>query len=120
MTAASAGAPVHDAGLLAPGRAGSAAESATSDTAFLQALLDAEAALTRAQSAVGLAPEAAARAVTEAADARRFDVRELALRARASGNPVIPLVADLTAAVPSAYGPYVHRGRPARTSWTPR
>ncbi|MCZ4514453.1 LacI family DNA-binding transcriptional regulator, partial [Streptomyces sp. ActVer] len=35
-----------DVGLLAPGRAGSPAESATGDRAFLQALLDAEAALT--------------------------------------------------------------------------
>ncbi|MFJ6572599.1 adenylosuccinate lyase family protein [Streptomyces sp. NPDC091292] len=100
-----------DAGLLAPGRAGSAAEAATGDGAFLRALLDAEAALTRAQAAVGLAPAEAARAVTAAAgDTARFDARDLALRARAGGNPVIPLVADLTAAVPEEYGPYVHRG----------
>ncbi|OAH12563.1 3-carboxy-cis,cis-muconate cycloisomerase [Streptomyces jeddahensis] len=99
-----------DAGLLAPGRAGSPAESATSDTAFLQALLDAESALTRAQAATGLAPAAAADAVTAAADAARFDARDIALRARGGGNPVIPLVGDLTAAVPAEYAPYVHRG----------
>ncbi|MBA2949359.1 3-carboxy-cis,cis-muconate cycloisomerase [Streptomyces himalayensis] len=99
-----------DAGLLAPGRAGSPAESATSDTAFLQALLDAEAALTRAQAATGLAPAEAAEAVTAAADAARFDIRDIALRARGGGNPVIPLVGDLTAAVPAVYAPYVHRG----------
>ncbi|MFE2058176.1 3-carboxy-cis,cis-muconate cycloisomerase [Streptomyces sp. NPDC059446] len=100
----------NDAGLLAPGRAGSAAEAATGDHAFLQALLDAEAALTRACSASGLAPSDAGHAVTEAADAGRFDVRELALRARGGGNPVIPLVAALSAAVGEEVRPFVHRG----------
>ncbi|MGW5113836.1 3-carboxy-cis,cis-muconate cycloisomerase [Streptomyces noursei] len=99
-----------DAGLLDPVRVGSAAEAATGEIAVLQALLDAEAALTRAQAALGLAPAAAARAVTEAARADRFDARELALRGRDGGNPVIPLVAALTAAVPDAHAPYVHRG----------
>lgn len=75
-----------DAGLLAPGRAGSAAEAATGDHAFLRALLDAEAALTRAQAVRGLAPAGAGRAVTGAAEAGSFDVRELALRARSGGT----------------------------------
>jgi len=97
-------------GLLAPGWAGSPAASATADTAYLRALLDAEAALTRAQAALGLAPDEAAAAVTGAADAGRFDARSLAERARGGGNPVIPLVADLTKAVGEEYGPYVHRG----------
>lgn len=99
-----------DAGLLGPGWSGSAAATATSDGAYLRALLDAEAALTRAQAALGLAPDAAATAVGEAADPGRFDVGALAERARAGGNPVIPLVADLTKAVGAEYGPYVHRG----------
>ncbi|MFC5212864.1 3-carboxy-cis,cis-muconate cycloisomerase [Streptomyces coerulescens] len=103
-----------DTGLLAPGRAGSPAACATGDTAWLQALLDAEAALTRAQAALGLAPAGAAQAVTRAADAGRFDVRSLAERARAGGNPVIPLAGDLTKAVGEEYGEeygtYVHRG----------
>jgi 3-carboxy-cis,cis-muconate cycloisomerase len=99
-----------DTGLLAPGWAGSPAAAATGDTAYLRALLDAEAALTRAQAELGLAPAEAADAVTEAADVERFDVRSLAERARGGGNPVIPLVADLTKAVGEEYGPYVHRG----------
>ncbi|CAL9384631.1 3-carboxy-cis,cis-muconate cycloisomerase [Streptomyces sp. enrichment culture] len=99
-----------DTGLLTPGWAGSPAADAASDTAYLRALLDAEAALTRAQAALGLAPDGAAAAVTEAADPDRFDVRSLAERARGGGNPVIPLVADLTKAVGGEYGPYVHRG----------
>ncbi|WP_282701412.1 3-carboxy-cis,cis-muconate cycloisomerase [Streptomyces sp. CC219B] len=102
--------PDTDTGLLSPGWAGSPAADATGDGAFLQALLDAEAALTRAQSALGLAPAEAATAVTRAAEASRFDVRSLAERARAGGNPVIPLVAELTGAVGAEYGPYVHRG----------
>ncbi|KKZ75447.1 3-carboxy-cis,cis-muconate cycloisomerase [Streptomyces showdoensis] len=102
--------PDLDAGLLDPVRAGSPAEAATGDAAFLRALLDAEAALTRAQAAVGAAPAEAARAVTEAAaDTYRFDVRSIALRARGGGNPVIPLVADLTATA-GEWGAYVHRG----------
>ncbi|MGW1407744.1 3-carboxy-cis,cis-muconate cycloisomerase [Streptomyces sp. NPDC002403] len=100
-----------DAGLLAPGRAGSPAETATGDSALLQAMLDAEAALTRAQAACGLAPAEAGRAVTSAAaDAGRFDVRDLALRARAGGDPVGPLAMTLAAAVEPDVRPYVHRG----------
>lgn len=105
-------APSPDAGLLSPGRAGSAAEAATGDAAFLRAMLDAEAALARAQAAVGLAPTAAADAITAAAGtAERFDVRDVALRARAGGNPVIPLVADLTTVLDDEdAAQYVHRG----------
>ncbi len=101
--------PSGDTGLLAPGWAGSAAAAATGDHAYLRALLDAEAALTRAQATLGLAPAEAATAVTEAAGGV-FDAVSLAGRARAGGNPVIPLVADLTKAVGDPYGPYVHRG----------
>ncbi|MGV9622343.1 3-carboxy-cis,cis-muconate cycloisomerase [Streptomyces tendae] len=102
-----------DAGtsLLAPGWTGSPAASATGDRAYLRALLDAEAALTRAQAALGLAPAEAADAVgAAAADPAAFDAHSLAERARGGGNPVIPLVADLTRAVGETYGPYVHRG----------
>ncbi|OMI85312.1 3-carboxy-cis,cis-muconate cycloisomerase [Streptomyces sp. M1013] len=100
-----------DTGLLAPGWAGSPAASATGDRAYLRALLDAETALTRAQAALGLAPPEAADAVgAAAADPDAFDARSLAERARGGGNPVIPLVTDLTRAVGEPYGPYVHRG----------
>jgi 3-carboxy-cis,cis-muconate cycloisomerase len=87
-----------DVGLLSPVRAGSAAEQATGDGAYLRAVLEAEAALARACARAGLIPHSAARAVTDAA-AGAFDAADLACRARESGNPVIPLVADLTAAV---------------------
>nr|WP_078644276.1 lyase family protein [Streptomyces varsoviensis] len=107
------GAAYGDSGLLAPAWAGSAAEAATGDAAYLTALLDAEAALTRAQAALGQAPRSAADAATAAARADAFDVRDLALRARDGGNPVIPLAAVLTAAVARtdpAAAAYVHRG----------
>ncbi|MFI0235605.1 3-carboxy-cis,cis-muconate cycloisomerase [Streptomyces sp. NPDC016845] len=96
--------------LFDPGTEDAPTERTTSETAFLQGLLDAEAGLTRAQASLGLAPDAAAEAVTAAAVASSFDVRDLARRARTGGNPVIPLVADLTAAVPPEHEPYVHRG----------
>ncbi|MET7702084.1 3-carboxy-cis,cis-muconate cycloisomerase [Streptomyces sp. NPDC005485] len=103
-------APYADTGLLAPEWGLSAAASETGDHAYLRAMLDAEAALTRAQAALGLAPAQAAAAVTEAAVPAGFGIRSLAARTPAGGNPVIPLVADLTAAVGEEYGPYVHRG----------
>ena len=77
---------------------------------MLQAMLDAEAALTRAWATLGPAPAQAAEAVAAMARAERYDPRDLALRARAGANPVIPLVADLTAAVGAEAAPYVHRG----------
>ncbi|WP_406500724.1 3-carboxy-cis,cis-muconate cycloisomerase [Streptomyces sp. NBC_00846] len=86
----------------------------TGDRAYVRAMLDAEVALIRAQASIGLAPEPAARAVAAAAAAPgRFDPRDLALRARSGGNPVIPLVAELTAAVGKmepAAASHVHRG----------
>ncbi|WP_329141096.1 3-carboxy-cis,cis-muconate cycloisomerase [Streptomyces sp. NBC_01476] len=102
-----------DSGLLSPVRVGTAVEAAVGDTAWLQALLDAEAALVRAQVRCGTVPAAAAEAITAAARAELFDVRELALAARSTANPVVGLVAALTRAVakeaPEA-AEYVHRG----------
>ncbi|GGV08560.1 3-carboxy-cis,cis-muconate cycloisomerase [Streptomyces filipinensis] len=102
--------PYADTGLLAPEWGLSDAAAETGDLAYLQALLDAEAGLTRAQAALGLAPAEAATAVTRAAVRDRFGVRSVAARTREGGNPVIPLVADLTREVGEEYGSYVHRG----------
>ncbi|MEU5415796.1 3-carboxy-cis,cis-muconate cycloisomerase [Streptomyces clavifer] len=96
-----------DAGLFAPVWAGSPVEAATGDHAFLRAMLDAEAALSRAQD------PAAGATVTAVARSGEFGVRSLALRAGAGGNPVIPLVADLRAAVRERqpeHAEFVHRG----------
>ncbi|GAA3141223.1 3-carboxy-cis,cis-muconate cycloisomerase [Nonomuraea roseoviolacea subsp. carminata] len=99
---------VADVGLLSPMRAGAAAEE-TGDAAVLRAMLDAEAALARAQASLGLIPVRAAEVVTVAARDGAFDMVSLAERARAGGNPVIPLVEDLRAAA-EPFGGYVHRG----------
>ena len=99
-----------DLGLLAPGRAGSRVEAETGDGAYLQGLLDAEAALARAQAGAGVVAKEAADAITSAALAENFDLREIALDARVGGNPVIPLVAALRAALPDEHAASVHRG----------
>ncbi|MFD9393223.1 3-carboxy-cis,cis-muconate cycloisomerase [Streptomyces sp. NPDC060000] len=106
--------PAHlDTGLLSPVRAGTPAEAAVGDRAWLQAMLDAEAGLARAQARCGTVPADAAAAITAAARADLLDVRELALAARETANPVVGLVNALTALVaerdPQA-AEYVHRG----------
>ncbi|MEV6162377.1 3-carboxy-cis,cis-muconate cycloisomerase [Streptomyces sp. NPDC052052] len=95
-----------DVGLLAPGRVGTPVETETGDRAVLQAMLDAEAALARALGA----PAGDCTEIEAAARADRFDPRDLAVRARDGGNPVIPLVADLRAAVGDRAAAWVHRG----------
>jgi 3-carboxy-cis,cis-muconate cycloisomerase len=88
---------------------GGAAEAVTARS-WLQAMLDVEAGLARACAAVGLVPEAAADAIGAACDADRFDAGALGTEAAGGGNPVIPLVAALRAAVGSEAAPHVHRG----------
>ncbi|MFE2108164.1 3-carboxy-cis,cis-muconate cycloisomerase [Kitasatospora sp. NPDC059463] len=102
-----------DSGLLSPVRAGTPVEAAVSDRAWLQAMLDAEAALARAQAGLGTVPPAAAAAITRAARAEHFDVRALALACRETANPVVGLVQALSrvvAAEDPAAAEYVHRG----------
>jgi 3-carboxy-cis,cis-muconate cycloisomerase len=106
--------PAHlDAGLLSPVRAGTPVEAAVGDSAWLQAMLDAEAGLARAQARCGTVPAPAAEAITALARADLLDVRELALAARETANPVVGLVKALTAVV-AKHSPeaaeYVHRG----------
>lgn len=102
-----------DSGLLAPVRAGVAAASLTDDAAWLRAMLDAEAALVRAQATLGVAPHQAADVITKVVDTTEFDVVALARAARGAANPVVAVVGALgaaVAAVDSAAAQYVHRG----------
>ena len=106
--------PSHaDVGLLSPVRAGTPVEAVVGDTAWLQAMLDAEAALARAQARCGTVPARAAAVITAAARAELLDVRDIALAARETANPVVAVVTALTEAVagrsPDA-AEYVHRG----------
>jgi 3-carboxy-cis,cis-muconate cycloisomerase len=83
---------------------------AAGDAAWLQAMLDAEAALARALEAAGLAPAGSGAAVTEAARAGHFDAGQLGAQAALTGNPVPALVRALTARVPPFARPAVHQG----------
>jgi 3-carboxy-cis,cis-muconate cycloisomerase len=65
---------------------------ATDDGAFLQAMLDAEAALARAQARAGVIPAEAAEKVAEVCRADRYDLDELArpaIRFQRSSRPPI-------------------------------
>ncbi|MBC6459145.1 3-carboxy-cis,cis-muconate cycloisomerase [Actinomadura sp. HBU206391] len=104
-----------DLGLLEPVRAGSEAETTTSDHAWLRALLDAEAGLTRAQARLGLVPREAADAITGLArsaepDPVGLDPGDLAVRARGAGNPVVPLIAELRARSAPELSRHFHQG----------
>ncbi|MEZ7003353.1 3-carboxy-cis,cis-muconate cycloisomerase [Streptomyces sp. AD55] len=106
-------APEPDTGLLAPVRAATPVEAATSDRAWLRAMLDAEAALARAQARLGTVPRRAAETITDVAGTCDLDVRALAVAARETANPVVGLVAAFTAAVAERdadAAEYVHRG----------
>lgn len=79
----------------------------------VQSMLDVEAALAEALADAGVIPAASAAAIRRAADARAIDLTTLAVDAVRAGNPVIPLVAQLTPLVaandPVAAG-HVHLG----------
>jgi len=83
------------------------------DTSAIQAMLDVEAALARAESTLGIVPRPAAMAITKAAIATEFDAAALAREARDAGTIAIPLVKALTERVraidPAAAG-FVHWG----------
>lgn len=74
----------------------SAMAAVFSDQSRLQAMLDAEAALVRAQASVGLVPAAAVAPIVAACDADLYDLSDLARGTTAAGNPAIPLVSALT------------------------
>jgi len=80
------------------------------DRAYLQAMLRTEAALARAEAQVGLILPEHAAAIGTACRAHRFDTAQLAGAAAAAGNPVVPLVDQLRAAVGPDVGPSVHLG----------
>jgi len=80
------------------------------DTAWLQAMLDAEAGLARALERAGLASAGSGEAVTAAARAENFDPNELGGFAALTGNPVPGLARALARQVPPAAVSAVHRG----------
>jgi 3-carboxy-cis,cis-muconate cycloisomerase len=81
-----------------------------SDRAWLQAMLDSERALARAEAALGVIPAAAAEAIAAACRADRFDTDLIAQQGRGSGNPAEPLVRALRSAVGGESADFVHYG----------
>lgn len=105
-TAESPGADAtFDYGLLSPATAG--AEGIVSDAAIRIALVDVELGYLRALETVGIAPKGTALRMEEAGVPAS---QALAARAVDGGNPVIPLLTDLRASVPSEVAAWVHRG----------
>jgi 3-carboxy-cis,cis-muconate cycloisomerase len=86
------------------GRGNTAAQ--LTDVAWLQAMLDVEAALPAANGA----PAEAARQIAEACRADRFDLSALGREAARHATPVVGLVAGLRDAVPESAREYVHGG----------
>jgi 3-carboxy-cis,cis-muconate cycloisomerase len=81
-----------------------------SDASYLQAMLDVEAALARAEAQTGLIPIEHEEAIGAACQEGRFDVSELGRAAAAAGNPVVPLVEQLGDAVGGEAAASVHAG----------
>jgi 3-carboxy-cis,cis-muconate cycloisomerase len=90
-----------------------AVSAAFDDRATIQAMLDVEAALARAQAKVGLIPQSAVAPIAAACAAEAYDIDALGRAAALAGNTAIPLVKALTEAVRAAdedAARYVHWG----------
>jgi len=83
---------------------------AVSDRAWVQAMLDVEAALALAEERAGLIPTRTAASIAACCTVDRFDIGALGRAAAEAGNPVIPLVKALTRAVPVEASGWVHWG----------
>jgi adenylosuccinate lyase/3-carboxy-cis,cis-muconate cycloisomerase len=81
-----------------------------SDMATLQAWLDVEAALARAQAALGVIPAAAAETIAAQAVAGRFDVQRLAEEIAFAQHPLVPVLHQLEALCGEPAAGFVHWG----------
>src|SRR5688572_24586209 len=81
-----------------------------SDRLLIQAMLDFEAALAKAETEVGVIPAEAAEAIAATCDAGLFDLDEIGDAAALAGNLAIPLVKALTARTPAEERGFVHCG----------
>jgi adenylosuccinate lyase len=89
--------------LLRPLVSSAALRAIVDDRARLQRMLDFEAALTRAEAAVGVIPASAVDPIAAACRAECYDIAALGEAAAAAGNLVGPLVSALTAEVAKTY-----------------
>ena len=81
-----------------------------SDRALVQHYLDVEAALARAQAGLGLIPQKAARAITDAAKVENVDFDLMAAKTEIVGYPIIGVVEQLSEWCPDGLGQYCHWG----------
>ncbi len=98
-----------DSDLLGPLFATDPMRACFSDQARLAAMLQVEAALARAESALGLAPAALAPAI-EAIDAASLDVASLGKATGIAGVPTIPFVKAVQQQLPAALEKSFHKG----------
>ncbi|MCW8084430.1 3-carboxy-cis,cis-muconate cycloisomerase [Sabulicella glaciei] len=87
-----------------------AMRDAMGERAFLQRMLEVEAALARAQARLGIVPSDAAEAITRAAKVDRLDLQALGAATRNTGYPVVGLVKQLTALAGEDAGRWTHWG----------
>ena len=105
--------PLFSSSLLAPMFSTAAMRAVVDDRARVQRMLDVEAALARAEAALGIIPADMAEPIANACQVARFDLAAIAAAAPAAGNVLIPLVKALTAEVKKqdeAASGYVHWG----------
>jgi 3-carboxy-cis,cis-muconate cycloisomerase len=86
------------------------AAAAVTDAAWLQAMLDFEAALARACARAELIPAESAEAIATACRGTGFDTAALGQAAAATGNPVVPLLDAIRALLEPAAAEHLHRG----------
>ena len=101
---------MSDGGLFDAVLARGGARAAVADEAWLQAMLDVEAALARASAEVGVIAVEHAEAIATACRAEWFDVAAIGAEAANVGNPAEPLVRALRVRVGGAAADDVHRG----------
>lgn len=100
---------ISGGGLFGPSLTGERMAAVVSDQAWLRALLRFESALAAAEAEAGLIPTDAATGIAAAARSGGFDLDQIGLEARASANPVVPLLAALRGAAGEA-GQHLHHG----------
>jgi 3-carboxy-cis,cis-muconate cycloisomerase len=81
-----------------------------SDRALVQAWLDAEVALARAEAAIGVIPHWAAEEIARRAHADGIDLEALKRHTEIVGYPILPLVRMLAAQCAGGAGEYIHWG----------
>ncbi len=107
-----------DVGLLSPVSTSVLRGGLTSDTAVLTAILTVEVTWAAVLEEAELAPAGSATIVAAAAEPSHYDAADIATRAQAGGNPVIPLVADLHTRAAALDTSHVGAGRAVHASLT--